>query len=285
MNKEFLNEITISNCFDDKYYPNWDNKLIKCPSNNKVMCKEFNKRNPNIPRGWFSNENDEKYYCIGVRHARCEFNSDTYFEMENHILDQRRFFFLQYVNNYCDRVKLLIKKMYERDEDDIKYMYFIVERINDLYLSMEIFLKSMAKKTSIGFHLYEHVDYFIENKNKELKEYLMYLCLEKDMTRTNGVYQHYYCYQKKMDYVEPMDDYIELQFRRLMHFVNDLRKLYVNVKLCKENLCYCCFELNEYKLYKNMNEDSFVYEENKYANYDKNNEEINNIRRRRYSRL
>lgn len=43
MNKELLNEITISNCFDDKFYPNWDDKITKCPSNNKFMCKEFNK--------------------------------------------------------------------------------------------------------------------------------------------------------------------------------------------------------------------------------------------------
>lgn len=233
MNKELLNEITISNCFDDKFYPNWDDKITKCPSNNKFMCKEFNKRNPNIPRGWFSNENDEKYYCIGTRFARREFDNDTYFEMENHILDQKDSF-LQYVNNYCNKIKTLIKEMYNRKENDLKYMVFIVDKINDLYLSMEIFLKKMSKKTSIGFHLYEHVDYFVENKNKELKEYLMYLCLEKDVNRTNNVYTHYYCYQKGMDYVESMEDFIESKFRLLIYFVKDLCKLYINVKLCEK---------------------------------------------------
>lgn len=45
------------------------------------------------------------------------------------------------------------------------------------------------------------------------------------------------------------------------------------------------FELNEYNLYKNINEENFVYIESKYEDYDKNKEEINSIRRKRFSRM
>lgn len=70
-----------------------------------------------------------------------------------------------------------------------------------------------------------------------------------------------------------------------MYFVNDLKKLYLNVKLCQENLCFCCFELNEYNLYKNIDKKIFVYDESKYTDYDKSKEEINSLRRRRFSRM
>ena len=250
MDQELINKINLSNCYDDVFYKDeWliDKKTWKCPSNNKYLCKEFNKRNPKIPYGWFDRETDERYYCIEVRHARCEFNSDTYFEMENHCLDQIRYHFLKYIEKCFKCILELEDELYESEEENLQFISFIIEKILNVYSKMENFLYYMfTKKTQIHIRLYEHIDYFIEKRNKELKEYLMYLSLKNDINRRNDTYIHYHHYERGDDYYEDMHQYVRHKVRILGMFIKDLEDVYSDIKFCNKNLCYCIFEINKY---------------------------------------
>lgn len=269
MDQELLNKITISNCFDEVFYKDeWlkDKRLIKCPSNNKYMCKEFNKRNPTIPHGWFSGEDDEKYYAIEVRHARCEFNSDKFFEMKDHVLDQKRYFFLCYIDKCYDALHKLLNQMYEKEEEDLELMTFIVDRVLDVYQSMEIFVyHTSVKRSSFFDRIYRNVETICNNDNtwlKKFKEYLFYNELKTYKHRRNDVRSHYAYLNNPHadhDYCSDMYEFVERKVRVLGIYIKDLKDIYKNVHICTTNLCYCCFEINGYSYYRDVDLTKFKY--------------------------
>lgn len=267
MDQETLNKINISNCFNDEFYPNWENNhLIKCPSNNKYMCKEFNKRNPTVPYGWFNNENDERYYAIEVRHARNEFKSDKFFEMKDHVLDQKRYFFMCYIDKCFNCLHDLLDKMYEKEEEDLELMSFIVDRVLDVYQSLEIFIYHIAIKRSGFFdRIYRNVENICAKDNmwlKKFKEYLFYNELKTCNHRKNNVRIHHaYLNNPKVDhdYCSDMYEFVEGKVRVLGIYIKDLKDIYKDVHLCTTNLCYCNFELNGYNFYRDCDLSKFKY--------------------------
>ena len=232
MDKALLNKVNITNCFDKVFYEKgeWirDLKSSRCsPVNNKYMCKEFIMRNNKIPFGWFKNEDDERYYCIEVRHARNEFKSDTFFEMKNHCLDQKRYFFMLHLAKCFDCILDLRDDLYKHEEDNLPFISFIVDKVLSVYKTIECFLYHMSvKETQVNFRLYEHVEYFIKNRNVELKEYLMYLSVKNDIKRHNDTYVHYHHYQRGDDYCDDMYEFIEHKVRLLGMFISDFNKIF-----------------------------------------------------------
>lgn len=261
------NNLTISNCFNEEFYlKDWDKSKKKCPSNHKEMCREFNCKNKDVPFGWFPGETNEKYYCIGTRHARSEFSSDKYFEMKEHIINQRRYFFLQHIKKCYEFIKNLNDVVEESPRDNLKFMYYLETKIRDVYNEMKICLGSIIEDKKLPFDTYRHIDYIYKNNKINLEEYFFYEYL-KHKRFTYNVYTNNYNFNKGMDYIDNNKFYIQNKCHVLGFIIRDLEKMYKDVKLCNENLCYCIFELDKDKLFLNKNYEKFKLNFNSLKRY------------------